>query len=70
LLARWTEQQDIVLGTVASNRSGPGSDRMIGCFLNFLPLRNEVGSDESILDVLERERKVAMEAFGHQDCHL
>jgi amino acid adenylation domain-containing protein/FkbH-like protein len=68
LLSRWTTQQDIVLGTVASNRSGAGSDRMVGCFLNFLPLRNTVGNEERALDVLGRERQLVMDAFAHQDC--
>lgn len=68
LLSRWTAQQDIVLGTVASNRSGAGSDRMIGCFLNFLPLRNTVKNEERVLDVLGRERQLVMDAFAHQDC--
>jgi amino acid adenylation domain-containing protein/FkbH-like protein len=68
LLYRWTAQQDIVIGTVASNRSRSGSERMVGCFLNFLPLRNTVSSDERALDVLNREKQLVMDGFAHQEC--
>ena len=68
LLYRWTSQQDMVIGTVASNRTRAGSDQLIGCFLNFLPLRNSVSAEEPAADVLSRERQLAMDAFAHQDC--
>jgi len=68
LLSRWTGQQDIVLGTVASNRRWAGADQLIGCFVNFLPLRNTVNPQESVADLLHRERQSVMDAFAHQDC--
>jgi amino acid adenylation domain-containing protein/FkbH-like protein len=68
LLYRWTGQQEIVIGTVASNRTRSGTDRMIGCFLNFLPLRNKVDGHELALGLLGREKQVVMDAFAHQEC--
>jgi len=68
LLYRWTSQADMVIGTVASNRTRAGSDRVIGVFLNFLPLRNSVSADEPVADVLGREKQIVREAFAHQDC--
>jgi len=68
LLYRWTSQSDMVIGTVASNRTRAGSDRVIGCFLNFLPLRNSVSADESAADVLGREKQIVRDGFAHQDC--
>src|SRR5258708_25830208 len=68
LLHRWTSQEDLVIGTVASNRTRAGSDRVIGCFLNFLPLRNSVSADEPAADVLNREKQIVRDAFAHGDC--
>ncbi len=68
LLYRWSGQADFLLGTVSSNRSRSGAERMIGCFVNPLPLRNSVKTGESALDLLVREKKAVMEAFAHQDC--
>jgi len=68
LLSRWTSQSDFVIGTVASNRSRAGTDRMIGCFVNFLPLRGTVQPDDSLRDVFNRERQAVMDAFAHQGC--
>ena len=62
-----TLQADMVIGTVASNRTRAGSDKVIGCFLNFLPLRNSVSADEPAADVLNREKQIVRDAFAHGD---
>jgi acyl carrier protein len=68
LLYRWSGQADFLLGTLASNRSRSGTERMIGCFVNPLPLRNPVMHGQSALDLLNREKNAVLDAFAHQDC--
>jgi len=68
LLHRWTGQADFLVGTLASNRSRSGTERMVGCFVNPLPLRNPVMAGQSVLDLLNREKSAVMDAFAHQDC--
>ena len=68
LLYRWSGQSDFLLGTVSSNRSRSGTERMIGCFVNQLPLRNAVSDGQSATEVLKQENDTVMEAFAHQDC--
>ncbi len=68
LLYRWTGRSDFIVGTVASNRSRAGTERMIGCFVNPLPLRNPVIGGERALDLVRREKSAVMNAFAHQDC--
>ncbi len=68
LLHRWSGQSDFLLGTLASNRSRSGTERMPGPFVNPLPLRNPVLAGETTLQLLNREKKSVMEAFAHQDC--
>lgn len=66
LLHRWTEQPDIVIGTVVSNRSRAGTERMLGCFLNFLPLRGAISEVDTGQEVVTRERQLVADAFSHQ----
>src|ERR1017187_6161210 len=68
LLSRWSGPADFLLGTIASNRSRSGTERMIGCFVNSLPLRNPVTDGQSVLDLLNREKDAVMGVFAHQDC--
>lgn len=68
LFYRWSGQADFVLGTVASSRSRSGTERMIGCFVNSLSLRNPISAGASAADVLLSEKNAVMDAFAHQDC--
>ena len=68
VLYRWSGQADFLLGTIASNRSLSGTERMIGCFVNPLPLRNPLADSQNALDVLNAETAAVMGAFAHQDC--
>ena len=68
LLYRWSGQADFLLGTISSNRSRGGTERMMGCFVNPLPLRNPVVEGQSVQDLLLAESKALMDAFAHQDC--
>jgi amino acid adenylation domain-containing protein len=68
MLARWSGHDEFLLGTTASNRSRSGTERMPGPFVNPLPLRNTVHGDETAAQLLEREKRIVMEAFAHQDC--
>ncbi|MBV8845201.1 MAG: hypothetical protein JO307_20535, partial [Bryobacterales bacterium] len=68
LLYRWSGQSDFLLGTMASNRSHKSAERMIGCFVNPIALRNRVTGIQSAKDLLNNEKNVVMDAFAHQDC--
>jgi acyl carrier protein len=68
LLYRWTGQADFVIGTIASSRNRNGTERMIGCFVNPLPIRNPIAPGQNVVDLLQAEKSAVMEAFAHQDC--
>ena len=70
LLYRWSGQADFLLGTIASNRSRSGTERMIGCFVNPLPLRNPIAEGQSALQLFNNEKDAVMGALAHQDCPL
>jgi hypothetical protein len=68
LLYRWTGAPDCTLGTIAANRSRPGTERMMGCFVNPLPLRNPITPGQTVRELVLAESRAIRDAFAHQDC--
>jgi FkbH-like protein len=64
LLHRWTGSDDFIIGTAASNRPLNGHD-VLGCFVNFVPMRIRVVADERLCDLLARVRETARTALAH-----
>ena len=67
LLARYSGQEHIVLGTDIANRTTPETERMIGFFINLLPLHTDLSGDPSFRELVARVREVALGAYAHQD---
>ncbi len=70
LLARYSGQEDVAVGTPASNRDGAEMAGVIGLFVNTLVLRTTVVAGEGFRTLLGRVRTAALEAFTHQDLPL
>lgn len=68
LLARWSGQHDQVLGTITANRDRAEIENLIGCFMNFLPLRAVVNPDESVFNFVQRTKRSVFESLAHQSC--
>ncbi|WP_018682964.1 non-ribosomal peptide synthase/polyketide synthase [Actinokineospora enzanensis] len=67
LLARYSGQRDITLGTVASGRERAELERVVGFFVNTVALRSTVDVDLPFTELLAGARASALEAFAHQD---
>uniref|UniRef100_UPI0017D49042 condensation domain-containing protein n=1 Tax=Ramlibacter sp. TaxID=1917967 RepID=UPI0017D49042 len=67
LLARWSGQQDIVIGTPVAGRTDQRTEGLIGFFVNMLVLRTDVSGEPSFRALLARARETALEAFAHQE---
>jgi amino acid adenylation domain-containing protein len=67
LLARWSGQEDIVVGTPVAGRSHPLIEPLIGFFVNILALRTDLGGDLSFRELLQRVKKVAVAGYACQD---
>src|SRR5579872_2842074 len=67
LLARYSGQQDIAVGTVISNRNRMETEGLIGFFVNTLVLRVKLGSEMSVRELLAEVRDVTLGAYEHQD---
>ncbi|MEO1621553.1 MAG: condensation domain-containing protein, partial [Cyanobacteria bacterium J06632_3] len=66
LLYRYTEQEDIVIGTPIAARDQSEIEGLIGLFANTLALRTTFRSTLDFLDLLQQVRQVALEAYDHQ----
>ncbi|WP_026785829.1 non-ribosomal peptide synthetase [Planktothrix rubescens] len=67
LLYRYTEQEDILIGTPIANRNRSELEGLIGFFVNTLVLRTDLSGDPSFNELLIRVREMAMDAYTHQD---
>jgi amino acid adenylation domain-containing protein len=67
LLYRYTNQTDILVGSPIANRSKAEIEQLIGLFVNVLVMRTDLSGDLSFLDLLERVKSTALEAYVHQN---
>ena len=67
LLYRYTGESDIVIGLPIAGRNRVETEGLIGCFVNMLVLRTDLSGNLSFRELLARVRKVAIEAYAHQD---
>src|SRR5690349_6429657 len=68
VLAKWARQNDLVIGTVVAGRTRRELETLIGCFINFLPLRASISGNPTLLELLGEVRSTVLEAYAHQDC--
>ncbi len=69
LLHRYSDQQDICVGTSIANRQQE-VEELIGFFVNTVALRSQVKSGESFAELLQQVRSTTMEAYENQDLSL
>nr|NCS31657.1 AMP-binding protein [Microcystis aeruginosa F13-15] len=67
LLYRYTEQEDILIGTPIANRNRREIEGLIGFFVNTLVLRIDLSGKPNFNQLLGRVREMAMDAYAHQD---
>jgi amino acid adenylation domain-containing protein len=67
LLYRYSEQEDIIVGSPIANRNFVELEGLIGFFVNMLPLRTNLSGNPTFVELLARVREVTLEAYAHQD---
>ncbi|MEV5324428.1 amino acid adenylation domain-containing protein [Nonomuraea sp. NPDC052634] len=65
LLARLSASADIAVGVPVSGRDHPDTEGVVGCFLNTVVVRTDVGGDPTGRDLLARARESALGALAH-----
>jgi amino acid adenylation domain-containing protein len=67
LLARYSGQNDVCVGTPIANRTRTEIEPMIGFFVNTLVLRMQLDGPTDFAQLLAQVRATALGAYGHQD---
>jgi amino acid adenylation domain-containing protein len=67
LLARYSGQHDIVVGSPIAGRNRAELEGLIGCFVNTLVLRVDTHGQPSFRELVGRVREVCLGAYAHQD---
>ncbi len=68
VLHRWSGQGDLVIGTVSANRQRRETERLLGCFVNFLPLRVALAPAGTWREAFDAAREAFLGAQAHQEC--
>ncbi|MEH2022780.1 amino acid adenylation domain-containing protein [Nostoc sp.] len=67
LLYRYTQQEDIAIGSPIANRNRSEIEGIIGFFVNSLVLRTHLSGNPTFRELLSRVKEVALGAYAHQD---
>ncbi|MBW4609137.1 MAG: amino acid adenylation domain-containing protein [Hassallia sp. WJT32-NPBG1] len=67
LLHRYTQQDDILVGTPIANRNRSEIEGLIGFFINTLVLRSNLAGNPTFKQLLAQVREVTFGAYAHQD---
>ena len=67
VLARWSGQHDVVIGTPTAGRPRPELESLIGFFVNSLALRVDCSGNPTFRELVRRTRDVCLGAYAHQD---
>ncbi|MFL6261097.1 MAG: non-ribosomal peptide synthase/polyketide synthase [Thermoanaerobaculia bacterium] len=67
LLHRYSGQESISVGSPIANRNRAEAEPLIGFLVNTLVLRTDLSGEPGFEDLLARARRVALEAYAHQD---
>lgn len=67
LLNKYTDVEDVIVGTPIAGRNHADLQNMIGMFVNMLPMRNIVKGNMSFKEFLSKVRVDIIDAFANQD---
>jgi len=70
LLYRYSSQEDILVGSITAGRNRSGTEKLLGFFLNTVVLRTNLSGDPTFSELLDRVRKVTIDALSNDDVPL
>lgn len=70
LLARYSGQNDVMVGTPLANRNRPELENLIGFFVNTLPLRRQIDPRQGVAEFVREVAATTLRAQQHQTLSL
>ncbi|MEM8778798.1 MAG: condensation domain-containing protein, partial [Cyanobacteria bacterium P01_G01_bin.49] len=67
LLYRYTDSEDIIVGSPIANRNRREIEKLIGFFANTLALRSRLSGTLTFIELLQQVRETTLGAYSHQD---
>ncbi|MEJ2417061.1 MAG: condensation domain-containing protein [Exilibacterium sp.] len=67
LVSRYSHQTDVVIGTPVANRNHPGTEELIGLFVNTLVMRSDLSGNPLFSTLLKQVKETALDAYANQD---
>ncbi|MCO7226822.1 non-ribosomal peptide synthetase [Pleionea sp. CnH1-48] len=67
LLSRLTGEKDLIIGAPVAGRNIPGTEDMLGVFLNNLPIRSQVDSSQSFVGYFKQQIDNVANVLSNQD---
>lgn len=67
LLHRYTQRDDIAVGSMIANRNQIQTENLIGMFANTIVLRTDLSGDPRFSELLLRVRQMTLDAYRNQD---
>ncbi|WP_264530518.1 non-ribosomal peptide synthetase [Flavobacterium sp. N502540] len=66
LLYRYTQQEDIIIGSPIAGRDHVDLNNQVGCYINTLALRTRFSGNDSFKELLLKVKEVTLGAYDHQ----
>ncbi len=66
-LHKYTEQEELMIGTPIANRNLPDLENIIGCFVNTIAYRIQINPNMSVLQLLENVHHYGLSAMENQE---
>ena len=67
LLHKYTQQNDLIVGTPIANRHYNQIENLIGFFVNTLPIRIQIDEEKTIKTIIQQVTSILSKAQSHQD---
>ena len=67
ILYRYTNQNDIIIGTPIAGRNHPHLDSQLGLYLNTLIIRNYISGNKSFIEFFSQVKESLLEAYENQN---
>ena len=67
MLSRYGDSLDIAVGTPIANRHLLATEQLVGTLVNTLVMRTDLAGNPDFVELVQRVRKTALDAYAHQD---